>query len=177
MDISSELKNPSLMIKKYVVDESTYCFVLFLLVGVFFYLAELFFFSASFFVAVFFLFGADLFFGAGFLEALFIFLGKCLFLGVAFFLAASVFFSAEIRLFLNYVDSLYELLIWMKLTEAMTAFNPDRKGAFNHFLSFGILACMKFLIEIMDKPMQSLSSFIALMLPDLYSIVSVCYVS
>ena len=153
MDIPSELKNPFLDDNLFLVDESTYFFVFFLLDGVFFYSEELFFLGAAFFVAVFFLFGADLFFGAGFLEALFIFFGEFLFLGVDFFLVAPVFFSAKINPFFNYGDSLYKLLIWMKLPEAMTAFNPDRNVAFNHFLSSVILACMNFFV-IMENPIQ-----------------------
>ena len=91
---------------------------------------------------------------------------EILFLCVDFFFGASVLFSAEIHPFLNYGDSLYKLLIWMKLPKAMTAFNPYRNVAFNHFLSFGILACMIFLIAIMDKPMQYLRSSINLMITD-----------
>ena len=52
----------------YVVDESTYFFVLFFLVAIFFFMATVFFFGAAFSTAVFFFFGAD-FFGAGFLAA------------------------------------------------------------------------------------------------------------
>ena len=152
MDISSELKNTSLRIIKIFGDWKYLIFCSLVISWCITMSGSHIFLRCSLFVAVFFFFGADFFLGAGFLEALFIFFGKVIFLGVAFFLGESVFFSAKIRLFINYGDSLYELLIWMKLTEAMTDFNPDRKVAFNHFLYFGRSACNFFKLRSWKSP-------------------------
>ena len=152
-----------------MVDQSTYFFVLFLfLVDFLLFLAAVFFFGADFFAAVF------LFFGAGFLAVVFFFYKTYFFLGAELSLGAAAFFSEAMRIFLNSDDSLYEFLICIKSPEAMPAFNPDSKVAFNHFLSFGRSSCMIFFISIMDNPFLSLSLSISLMIPDLYNIFSVC---
>mmetsp|Transcript_12273 Transcript_12273/g.24961 ORF Transcript_12273/g.24961 Transcript_12273/m.24961 type:complete len:127 (+) Transcript_12273:786-1166(+) len=43
--------------------------------------------------------------------------------------------------------------------------------AFIHFLSEGMLACMCFLMAIMEEPVRSFNSSIALMIPALYDIL------
>ena len=127
IEISRELKNPSLVIpQSYVVDERTYFFVLFFEVTVLLFLAAVCFFGADFFAAV------SFFFGAGFLSAIFFFFGTDFFLGAAFLLGAADFFSEAIWLFLNSDNSLYELLICMKSPEAMPDFNPDIKVTFKN---------------------------------------------
>ena len=135
------------------------------------------------------LFGRSIFFGAdfskavfsfsivGLLDALFFFFGTALFFVAALFLGAASFLSDTMRVFFNYGDSLYQFLICMNSPEATPAFNPDRKVEFNHFLFFRRSACVVFLIVVMDKPVWSLILSVDLMIPGLYYIDSVCYVS
>ena len=44
---------------------------------------------------------------------------------------------------------------------------------FNHFLSVGRLACMCFLTAMEEEPVRSLSSVMAVMIPDLYDMLMI----
>jgi hypothetical protein len=56
-------------------------------------------------------------------------------------------------------------LFWINAPLATLALSDDKNTLFCHALSLGSLACMCFLIAIMEDPVRSLSSAIASKIP------------